>query len=152
MKGGFVMQQGGAVERASDGDDQQLRRILQDTRVIAVVGLSNNQTRPSYGVARYLQSHGYQIVPINPDLSEVLGERAYPDLLAVPFAVDLVDVFRRSEAVGPHVDEAIQKGVKTVWMQLGVRNQEAAERARAAGIAVVMDRCILVEHRRLIGG
>ncbi len=146
------MQQGGAVERASDGDDQQLRRILQDTRVIAVVGLSNNQTRPSYGVARYLQSHGYQIVPINPDLSEVLGERAYPDLLAVPFAVDLVDVFRRSEAVGPHVDEAIQKGVKTVWMQLGVRNQEAAERARAAGIAVVMDRCILVEHRRLIGG
>ncbi|MBV9786808.1 MAG: CoA-binding protein, partial [Chloroflexi bacterium] len=119
---------------------------------IAVVGLSNNPARPSYGVTRYMQAQGYTIVPINPELTELFGEKAYPDLLSVPFPIDLVDVFRRSELVGPHVDEAIQKGVKTVWMQLGVRNEQAAQRARDAGIEVVMDRCILVEHRRLLGG
>jgi uncharacterized protein len=133
------------------GGDDQLRQILQQTRVIAVVGLSNNPARPSYGVTRYMQAQGYRIVPINPELTELFGETAYPDLLSVPFAIDLVDVFRRSELVGPHVDEAIQKGVKTIWMQLGVRNAEAAQRAQAAGLAVVMDRCILVEHRRLLG-
>lgn len=133
------------------GGDDQLRQILQQTRVIAVVGLSNNAARPSYGVARYMQAQGYTIVPINPDLSEVLGERAYPDLLSVPFEIDLVDVFRRPELVGPHVEEAIQKGAKTIWMQLGVRNEDAARHARSAGIDVVMNRCILVEHRRLMG-
>ncbi|HEX6290714.1 MAG TPA: CoA-binding protein [Herpetosiphonaceae bacterium] len=133
-------------------EDQQIRRILQDTRVIAVVGLSDNPARPSYGVTRYMQSQGYRIVPINPELSEVFGERAYPDLLSVPFDVDLVDIFRRSEAVGPHVDEAIRKGVRTVWMQLGVYNEAAAQQARAAGIDVIMNRCILIEHRRLLGG
>lgn len=140
------------MQQRGVGGDDQLRQILQQTRVIAVVGLSNNPARPSYGVTRYMQAQGYTIVPINPELSEVFGERAYPDLLSVPFAIDLVDVFRRSELVGPHVDEAIQKGVKTVWMQLGVRNEQAAQRAREAGLDVVMDRCILVEHRRLLGG
>ncbi len=129
--------------------DDTIQRVLQETRTIAVVGLSNDPTRPSYGVARYLQSQGYRIVPVTRAATEVLGEQAYPDLLAVPFEVDLVDVFRRSEAVGPHVDEAIQKGVKTVWMQLGVRNEEAAQRARDAGIEVIMDRCIAIEHQRL---
>ena len=143
------MQQQGAIGQGPD--DGQVRQLLQQTRVIAVVGLSADSTRPSYGVARYLQAHGYQIVPINPGLSEALGERAYPDLLSVPFAVDLVDVFRRSELVSPHVDEAIQKGVQTVWMQLGVRNEQAARRAREASIHVIMNRCMAVEHRRLIG-
>lgn len=140
------------MQQRGVGGDEQLRQILQQTRVIAVVGLSNNPARPSYGVTRYMQAQGYTIVPINPELTEAFGERAYPDLLSVPFPIDLVDVFRRSELVGSHVDEAIQKGVKTVWMQLGVRNEQAAQRARAAGIDVVMDRCILVEHRRLFGG
>jgi predicted CoA-binding protein len=140
------------MQQRGVGGDDQLRQILQQTRAIAVVGLSNNPARPSYGVTRYMQAQGYTIVPINPELTEAFGERAYPDLLSVPFEIDLVDVFRRSELVGPHVDEAIQKGVKTVWMQLGVRNEQAAQRARAAGIDVVMDRCILVEHRRLFGG
>lgn len=140
------------MQQRGVGGDDQLRRILQQTRVIAVVGLSNNPARPSYGVTRYMQAQGYTIVPINPELTEVFGEKAYPDLLSVPFPIDLVDVFRRSELVGPHVDEAIEKGVKTVWMQLGVRNEQAAQRARDAGLEVVMDRCILVEHRRLLGG
>jgi uncharacterized protein len=143
--------QGDATMQLLGGDDQ-LRQILQQARVIAVVGLSNNPARPSYGVTRYMQSQGYRIVPINPELTEAFGETAYPDLLSVPFEIDLVDIFRRSKLVLPHVDEAIQKGVKTVWMQLGVRNAEAAQRAQAAGLAVVMDRCILVEHRRLLGG
>jgi uncharacterized protein len=143
--------QGDATMQLLGGDDQ-LRQILQQARVIAVVGLSNNPARPSYGVTRYMQSQGYRIVPINPELTEAFGETAYPDLLSVPFEIDLVDIFRRSELVLPHVDEAIQKGVKTVWMQLGVRNADAAQRAQAAGLAVVMDRCILVEHRRLLGG
>jgi hypothetical protein len=130
--------------------DQTLREILQDTRVIAVVGLSNDTSRPSYGVARYLQQQGYQIVPIHPKEQEVLGERAYPDLLSVPFDVDMVDIFRRSEFVGPHVDEAIQKGAKIVWLQFNIHNAEAEQRARDAGLHVVVDRCTKVEHMRLI--
>jgi predicted CoA-binding protein len=131
--------------------DAEMEQLLRETKVIAVVGLSADPSRPSYGVARYLKSQGYQIVPVTPAASEVLGERAYPDLLSIPFDVDLVDVFRRSELVGPHVDEAIQKGVKGVWMQLGVRNPEAAALAEQHGIQVVMDRCLAVEHRRLLG-
>lgn len=130
--------------------DATLREILQNSRTIAVVGLSDDQTRPSYGVSQYMQRQGYRIVPINPGASQILGEQCYPDLLSVPFEVDIVDIFRRAEAVGPHVDEAIQKGAKTVWMQLGIRNEEVARRAREAGLQVVMDRCIKVDHMRLM--
>jgi hypothetical protein len=131
--------------------DETLREILGEANVIAVVGLIDDTTSPSYGVAKYLQSHGYRIVPVNPTVTEVLGEQAYPDLLAIPFQIDVVDIFRRSERVGPHVDEAIQKGAKVVWMQLGIRNDDAAQRALDAGLQVVMDHCMKIEHRRLIG-
>ncbi len=130
--------------------DDIMRQALQAARVIAVVGLSDKPSRPSYGVAKYLQAQGYQIVPINPNVAVVLGERAYPDLMAVPFNIDLVDIFRRSEVVAPHVDEAIKKGVKTIWMQIGVRDARAAQRARDAGLQVITDRCTKVEHMRLI--
>ncbi len=130
--------------------DAELQQIFQATRVIAVVGLSDDPARASYGVAQYLQQQGYQIVPINPKVDEILGEKSYPDLLSVPFDVDMVDIFRRSESVGPHVDEAIEKGAHTIWMQLGIRNDEAAQKADAAGLSVVMDRCAKVEHRRLM--
>lgn len=132
-------------------DDNALRQLLRTTRVIAVVGLSDDPARPSYSVARYLQAQGYQIVPINPDVSEVLGEAAYPDLASVPVEIDLVDIFRRADAVGPHVDEAIQKGTKAVWLQLGIRNDAALQKAERHGLQAVQDLCIAVEHRRLIG-
>src|SRR3712207_2856791 len=101
-------------------DNETLRQALLGARNIAVVGLSNNPMRPSYGVARYLQSQGHRIIPVNPTIDEVLGEKAYPDLISVPDAIDMVDIFRRSDKVGPTVDEAITKGVQTIWMQLGV--------------------------------
>jgi predicted CoA-binding protein len=131
--------------------DDTLRAILSSARTIAVVGLSDKPERDSNGVARYLRSQGYRIVPVNPNLSEVLGERSYPSLSAVPpeIRIDLVDVFRRSEAVDPVVDEALQRGVGAIWMQLGVRDEEAARRAEARGIPVVQDRCTMREHRRL---
>ena len=132
-------------------DDETLRQALLGARNIAVVGLSNNPSRPSYGVARYLQSQGYRIIPVNPNITEALGEQAYPDLISIPDVVDMVDIFRRSDQVAPHVDEAITKGVLTIWMQIGVVDQESARRAREAGITVIMDRCALVEHRRLVG-
>lgn len=131
-------------------DTALLQDILRQTKVIAVVGLSNDPARPSYDVASYMQRQGYRIVPINPQAREILGEQAYPDLLSVPFDVDMVDIFRRPEAVGPHVDEAIQKGARSIWMQLGIRNEEAAQRARAAGLRVVMDRCVKVDHMQLM--
>jgi uncharacterized protein len=132
-------------------DDETLRQAMIGARTIAVVGLSDNPARPSHGVARYLQSQGYRIIPVNPNIQEVLGEQAYPDLISVPDAIDLVDVFRRSDQVAPTVDEAITKGVSTIWMQLGVVDEQAAQRARDAGITVIMDRCLAVEHRRLVG-
>jgi predicted CoA-binding protein len=132
-------------------DDETLRLALLGARTIAVVGLSDKPSRPSYNVARYLQNQGYRIIPVNPNITETLGERAYPDLISVPDAIDMVDIFRRSDRVGPSVDEAITKGVQTIWMQLGVVDERAAQRARAAGITVIMDRCALVEHGRLIG-
>lgn len=130
--------------------DDEVRQILRQAKTIAVVGLSDKPSRPSYGVARYLQQQGYRIVPVSPKIKHVLGEEAYPDLLSIPFQVDIVDIFRRPEAVGPHVDEAIKKGVKVIWMQLGIRNEGAAQRAREAGIDVVQDRCIKIEHMRLV--
>jgi predicted CoA-binding protein len=121
-------------------------QILKNSRIIAVVGLSNRQHRPSYGVARYLQSAGYRIIPVNPTETEVLGEKAYARLEDVPEHVDIVDIFRRSEFVPEIVESAIRIGARAVWMQEGVIHSGAAERARAAGLCVVMDKCILKEH------
>jgi uncharacterized protein len=122
--------------------------LLRKSSVIAVVGLSSKKFRPSYGVAEYMQREGYRIIPVNPNETEVLGEKAYARLEDVPGHIDIVDIFRRSEFVAPLVDEAIRRGASAVWMQEGVVDEEAAEKARAAGLAVVMDRCILKEHSR----
>ena len=126
-----------------------IEKILRESKTIAVVGLSANPARPSHGVARYLQAQGYRIIPVNPLVEEVLGEKCYPDLASVPEAVDVVDIFRRPEHVPAIVEEAIAKGARAVWMQEGIVHQEAAARAREAGLMVVMDRCMLKEHRRL---
>jgi uncharacterized protein len=128
---------------------KQIAEILQSARVIAVVGLSSKRYRPSYGVTEYMQRAGYRIVPVNPLETEVLGEKCYPDLDAVPGAVDIVDIFRRSEYVPEIVEAAIRKGAKVIWMQEDVVHEDAARRAAEAGLDVVMDRCILKEHRRL---
>jgi uncharacterized protein len=122
--------------------------LLRKSRVIAVVGLSSKQFRPSYGVAEYMQREGYRIIPVNPHETEVLGEKAYARLEDVPEHVDIVDIFRRSEFVPPVVDDAIRMGANAVWMQEGVVDEQSAEKARAAGLAFVMDRCILKEHSR----
>lgn len=128
---------------------KQAREILQSAHTIAVVGVSSKRFRPSYGVTEYMQRVGYRIIPVNPQETEVLGEKSYPDLDSVPEPVDIVDIFRRSEFVPEIVEAAIRKGVKLIWMQEGVVHEQAARRAEAAGIAVVMDHCILKEHRRL---
>jgi len=127
------------------------RRILEGVKTIAVVGLSRRKTRAGYYVPAYMQSAGYRIIPVNPYLDEALGEKAYPDLLSIPEPVDMVVIFRRSEDVPPVVEQAIQIGAKVVWMQLGIINEQAAERARAAGLEVVMDSCVKVDHQRLFG-
>ena len=126
-------------------------RLLRECRTIAVVGLSSNPARPSYRVAAYMQQQGKVVVPVNPNESEVLGERAYPSLSAVPIPIDLVNVFRRSEEAGVIVDEAIRIKAKAVWLQEGVIDEAAALRARQAGLQVVMDRCWLKEHDRCLG-
>jgi len=126
------------------------REILQKYHTVAVVGLSSDDMRPSYSVAKYLKEHGYRIIPVNPDETEVLGEKAYPDLLSVPEPVEIVEIFRRSEDVPPHVDEAIAIGAKVIWMQQGIRNEAAAARARAAGLEVVQDRCMRAAHREML--
>lgn len=123
--------------------------ILLSARTIAVVGVSSKRFRPSYGVTEYLQRAGYRIIPVNPQESQVLGEKSFPDLDAVPGQIDVVDIFRRSEFVPEIVEAAIRKGAKLIWMQEGVIHEQAARRAEAAGIAVIMDHCILKEHRRL---
>ncbi len=127
----------------------QLTEILQQCHTIAVVGLSGKRFRPSYGVAEYMQRAGYRIIPVNPLEPEVLGEKSYPDLDSIPDAVDIVDIFRRSEFVPEIVEAAIRKGAKVIWMQEGVIHEDAAQRAMEAGLTVVMDRCILKDHRRL---
>ncbi|MEK7831584.1 MAG: CoA-binding protein [Acidobacteriota bacterium] len=132
----------------SINDPKVIETILNECRTVAVVGLSSNPIRPSYDVAGYLQRNGYRIIPVNPNEVEVLGERAYPSLADVPEKFDLVDIFRRSEEAGHHVDEAIRLGAKAVWMQDDVIDQEAAERALAAGLLVVMDDCVLRQHVR----
>lgn len=133
-------------------DIKTLRRILSEYRTIAVVGLSNKWHRPSYFAAKYLQEHGFKIIPVNPGQKEILGEKCYPSLLEIPEPVDVVDIFRRPQDVPPIVEQAIEIGAKVVWMQLGVINEEAAQRAREAGLEVVMNRCMKIEHGRLFGG
>ncbi len=130
----------------------QIQELLARTRTIAVVGLSPKESRPSNLVARYLLDAGFTIIPVNPGQTEILGLPCYPDLRAIPTPVDLVDIFRRSEEVGPVVDEAIAMGAKAVWMQEGVVNEAAAARARGAGLAVIMDRCLKVDHQALQAG
>ena len=130
--------------------DQQLKELLQKAHTIAVVGLSPSRIRASYGVSQYMQSAGYRIIPVNPNEQEVLGEKSYARLEDVPEKIDVVDVFRRSEFVPEIVDAAIRVGARAIWMQDGVVDEAAAQRARDAGLFVVMDDCILREHRRLI--
>ena len=130
-------------------DETVIRRILQQDKTIAVVGLSRRKTRAGFYVPDYLQQHGYRIIPVNPYLEEALGEKAYPDLLSIPDKVDLVQFFRQADKIPPFIDEAIQIGARSIWIQLGIINYEAAAKAQAAGMDVVMDACMLVEHRRL---
>jgi hypothetical protein len=126
--------------------------LLKSSRTIAVVGLSNKRFRPSYGVAEYMQRNGYRIIPVNPSVQAVLGEKCYPDLDSVPERVDIVDIFRRAEFVPEIVEAAIRIGARAVWMQEGVVHEAAAARAAKAGLEVVMDRCILKDHRRIAVG
>ena len=130
----------------SYADEMTVTRILMDCRTIAVVGLSSNPARTSYRVASYMKSQGYRIIPVNPNETNVFGEPAYPTLAAVPGTIDLVDIFRKSEDVLPIVEDAIACGVKAIWMQEGVINEQAAVRAKESGLLVVMDRCWLKEH------
>jgi len=132
-------------------DDEDLRAIFEQAKTIAVVGLSSDPNRPSFDVASYLQDAGYRIIPVNPNETEVLGEPARASLREIHEPIDVVEIFRRSSEVGPHVDEAIAAGAKVVWMQDGVIDRAAARRAEAAGLEVVMDRCMLRDHARLMG-
>jgi predicted CoA-binding protein len=132
----------------ADASADPILEILKKYKTIAVVGLSSNPARPSHGVTQYLQASGYRIIPVNPNEREVLGEKSYARVEDVPERVEIVDVFRRAEDVPPVVDGAIRAGAKVVWMQLGIENEAAAEKARAAGITVVMDACILIEHKK----
>ena len=132
---------------ASLPQSDSIAEVLKRAKTIAVVGLSCNPLRPSHGVSAYMQTHGYRIIPVNPQVKECLGEKAYPSLLEVPAKIDIVNIFRRPEFVPEVVDQAIQLRVPAIWMQEDVVHQEAAEKARAAGIFVVMDCCILKEHR-----
>jgi hypothetical protein len=133
-------------------NDSAIRELLQSSKSIAVVGLSGNPLRASFVVSQYMQSRGYKIFPVNPNEVEVLGERAFPSLDAFPGAVDIVNIFRRSEFVPDIVDAAIAKGARGVWMQRGVIHREAAAKAESFGLLVIMDRCIGMEYRRLVRG
>lgn len=130
-------------------NDDKMREILEESKTVAVVGLSPNPERDSHEVAKYLQEVGYRIIPVNPKAEQILGEKSYPDLSSIPEKIDVVDIFRSPEYVPPIVEEAIKVGAKTVWMQLGVVNEPAAKKAAEAGLNVVMDRCMLQEHKRL---
>jgi hypothetical protein len=131
-------------------DAAELKRILESAQVVAVVGLSAKPERDSHRVAKYLQEHGYRVIPVNPAEEEILGERSYPHLEAVPAPVDVVDVFRRPEHVPAIADQAQAIGAKVLWLQKGVRNDEAAERARQAGLTVVQDQCMMQDHKLLL--
>jgi uncharacterized protein len=129
-----------------------LRRVLAQMRSIAVVGLSAHWYRPSYFAAKYMHDHGYRVIPVNPAYPEVLGQRCYPDLASIPERVDMVDCFRKPADIVPIARAAVARGAKVLWMQLGIRNEEAAEIALAGGLDVVMDRCVKIEHARILGG
>jgi len=129
-----------------------LRRILARSHTIAVVGLSAQWYRPSYFAAKYMQDHGYHIIPVNPNYAEVLGEKCYPDLKSIPQAVDIVDCFRRADEMVPIARDAASIGARILWMQLGIRNDEAAHIASDAGLDVVMNRCVKIERARILGG
>lgn len=131
--------------------DREMKDILQSTKTIASVGLSGNEEKESYWIASYLKEQGYRVIPVNPTATEILGEKAYPNLESVPEKIDVVQVFRKPEDVPPVVDGAIKVGAKVVWMQEGIVNEEAAKKARDAGLQVVMDACMRATHRRLIG-
>lgn len=132
-------------------DSDAMQSILRDSHTIAVVGLSADTQRPSHEVAQYLQEHGFRIVPVNPQYTEVLGETCYPDLPSIPFPVDLVDVFRKPQDCVPIARDAVAIGARALWLQLGVSNEEAQRIAAAAGLTVVADRCVKIEHARLFG-
>ena len=127
----------------------EIEKIIKESKNVAVVGLSNKLGRPSLTVASYLKGQGYKIIPVNPTIQEVGGDKCYPDLASVPDKIDIVDVFRKSDEVLPVVDAAIKIGAKAIWMQEGIVNEEAADKAREAGLMVVMDKCMLKEHARL---
>jgi hypothetical protein len=133
-------------------DINTLRRILSQNRVIAVVGLSADWFRPSYFAAKYMQEHGYTIVPVNPRYAQILGQKCYPSLRDIPGKVDIVDCFRKTVDIMPICDDAIAIGAKVLWQQLGVKNHDAAAKARAAGLEAIVDRCVKIEHGRLFGG
>lgn len=133
-------------------DIESLRRILKDNRVIAMVGLSANWYRPSFFAAKYMQEHGYRVIPVNPQYPQVLGEKCYRSLREIPERVDIVDCFRRTEEIMPLCEDAIAIGARVLWQQIGVVNREAAAKAQAAGLDSVLDRCVKIEHARLFGG
>jgi len=139
-------------EFVTKGSADPITEILSKFKTIAVVGLSSNPMRPSHGVSEYLQGAGYRIIPVNPNETEVLGEKSYARLEDVPEGIDVVDIFRRAEFVPPVVESAIHVGAKVVWMQLGIENEDAAEQARAAGLFVVEDACMLIEHKKRAAG
>ena len=133
-------------------DIHGIRNILTKNKVLAVVGLSANESRPSFFAAKYMQDHGYRVIPVNPRYEEILGERCYPDLESIPVPVDIVDVFQRPDRVMPTVQSAIDIKAKVLWLQLGVVNNEAVVLVEGAGLEVVMDRCVKIEYARLFGG
>jgi predicted CoA-binding protein len=132
-------------------DIAALRRILQENRTVAVVGLSPDRHRPSHLVAKYLLDHGYHVIPVNPGQEMILGQPCYPSLLEIPEPVDVVNLFRKPQHVPLLIDQAIRIGAKVIWMQLGIVHEQAAAKARKAGLEVVMDRCMKIEHARLFG-
>ena len=129
-----------------------VKAILENHKTVTVVGLSPKPERDSHMVAQYLKEHGYRIVPVNPGQKEILGAKSYPNLKAIPFRIEIVNVFRRPEAIPPIVDDAIEIGAKVVWMQLGIAHNQAAEKAREAGLEVVMNKCIKIEHMNMLDG
>ena len=133
-------------------DIKDLRRILNDYKRVAMVGLSDDWSRPSNFAAKYLLDHGFEVIPVNPKYPEILGQKCYADLRDIPTPVDIVDLFQRIERVPPFVDQAIEIGAKVVWLQLGIVHEEAAQKARDAGLEVVQDRCMKIEYARLFGG
>ncbi|MGH7186626.1 MAG: CoA-binding protein [Pseudomonadota bacterium] len=135
-----------------DDDINTLRRILRENRVIAVVGLSASWHRPSYFAAKYMQDHGYRVIPVNPNYEQVLGEKCYPSVAAIPDPVDIVDCFRKPAEMPALAREAVAKGARVLWMQLGIRSDEAARIADAGGLDVVQNRCVKIEHARILGG